>query len=391
MIQLKPYATHPEASRGRLLPEPESKHRNCHQRDRDRIIHSNAFRRLKYKTQVFVYYEGDYYRTRLSHSLEVAQITRSLARTLGLNEDLAECIALAHDLGHAPFAHAGEDELDALMQPYGGFEHNDQTLRILTSLEHRYAAFDGLNLTWESLEGVVKHNGPLLHADGSPKKKMLAATIAGFNERMDLDLSRWPSAEAQIAAIADDIAYTSHDIDDGIRSGLIALDDLLDLPLVGPMVREVKAAYPQTESRRLVYEVVRRLLDRMTTEVLAETERRIAALKPTSSDDIRAASTAVVAFPASFWSENIAPIRAFLYQQLYRHWRVNRMRNKVRRVMREMFELFMEHPGTLPPEWQVAEKGGATQARAVCDYIAGMTDRFALEEYQRLFDPFTKT
>ncbi len=387
MYQLKPYACHPNQSRGRLLPESDSKHRTCHQRDRDRIIHSGAFRRLQYKTQVFVYHEGDYFRTRLTHSLEVAQITRSLARTLGLNEDLAETVALAHDLGHTPFAHAGEDELDVLMAPYGGFDHNDQALRVLTRLERRYPDFDGLNLTWESLEGVVKHNGPLL-------RPVLPATIAAFQDEWDLWLDSWPSAEAQVAALADDIAYTNHDIDDAVRSGLIGLDDLRAVPVFNTLLVAVRQAWPDLSGHRLVLEIVRRLIDQMVQALLQETGRRLAALDPVDSDAIRRAGAAVVAFPPDYWAEHIVPLRQFLYEHVYRHWRVNRMRRKVRQVMRELFELFVERPNTLPDDWRqlalsAPDKTG--QARVVADYIAGMTDRFALEEHRRLFDPFERT
>jgi dGTPase len=394
MHVLKPYACHPEQSRGRLLPEPESKHRNCHQRDRDRIIHSSAFRRLQYKTQVFVYHEGDYFRTRLTHTLEVAQITRSLARTLGLNDDLAETVALAHDLGHTPFAHAGEDELDALMQPFGGFDHNDQALRVLTQLEKHYPDFDGLNLTWESLEGVVKHNGPLLHADGMPRKATLPTTIAALQGEWDLWLDSWPSAEAQVAALADDIAYTNHDIDDAVRSGLISLDDLRAVPLVDALVGGVQRDFPNLGGHRLVLETVRRLIDRMVTALLDETQQRLAALQPVDADTIRRAERAMVAFPERFWAEDIVPLRQFLYEHVYRHWRVNRMRRKVRQVMRELFELFAERPNTLPDDWRQAAMAASSQAervRVVTDYIAGMTDRYALEEHRRLFDPFERT
>src|SRR6202167_5605668 len=266
---LAPYAALPEQSHGRLVPEPESPGRTAFQRDRDRIIHSTAFRRLQYKTQVFVYHEGDHYRTRLTHSLEVAQIARSLARALALNEDLAEALALAHDLGHTPFGHAGEEALDAAMKPFGGFSHNDQTLRILTSLERRYADFDGVNPTWETLEGTVKHNGPV-----TPP---YSDTVRDYNARQDLDLATWPSAEAQVAALSDDIAYNNHDIDDGLRAQLFGVKDLADLPLVGPVFAEVAARHPGIEEPRLVHEAIRRLIDRMVNDLVDETRRRIAA------------------------------------------------------------------------------------------------------------------
>ncbi len=394
MFALKPFACHPNASRGRLWPEPDSKHRTCHQRDRDRIIHSGAFRRLQYKTQVFVYHEGDFFRTRLTHSLEVAQITRSLARTLGLNEDLAETVALAHDLGHTPFAHAGEDELNALMAAFGGFDHNDQAIRVLTQLEQRYPDFDGLNLTWESLEGVVKHNGPLLRPDGTPLRQALPTTIAAFQANLDLWLDSYPSAEAQVAALADDIAYTNHDIDDGIRSGLISLDDLRQVPVIDTLLRGVQASHPNLRGRRLVLELVRRLFDQMAQALLSETTLRLTTLNPGSADDIRRAKHAVVAFPERYWLEQIVPLRRFLYDNVYRHWRVNRMRRKVRQVIREMFELFVERPNTLPDDWRISAIQSADmagKARIVADYIAGMTDRYAMEEHKRLFDPFERT
>ena len=389
VIALAPYACDPAKTRGRLVPEPESGTRSPHQRDRDRIIHSAAFRRLKYKTQVFVYHEGDYYRTRLTHSLEVAQIARSIARALDLNEDLAEALALAHDLGHPPFGHAGEDALREAMAPYGGFDHNAQTLRILTRLEQRYAEFDGLNLTWETLEGVVKHNGPLL---GDNAKGPVPDCIAEYNSRHDLELHCWPSAEAQVAALSDDIAYNNHDIDDGLRAGLFTVEDLLDVPLVGPTFAEVAQRYPGLERGRLIHESIRRLIDLMVNDLIVETRRRLAEARPRSAADVRRLGRGVVAFSAQM-RENDRDLRAFLMARMYRHFRVNRMTSKARRVVGELFRLFLAEPGCLPTEWgqQADQASSAKAARVVTDYIAGMTDRYALDEHKRLFDLHART
>jgi dGTPase len=383
-MALAPYASDAARTRGRLVEEPESSTRTVYQRDRDRILHSAAFRRLEYKTQVFVNHEGDYYRTRLTHSLEVAQIARSIARALDLNEDLAEAVALAHDLGHPPFGHAGEDALKDAMRDWGGFDHNAQTLRILTHLEQRYAEFDGLNLTWETLEGVVKHNGPIL---GANKSKTIPETIAEYNGRHDLLLATWPSAEAQVAALADDIAYNNHDIDDGLRAGLFDIADLEALPLVGPTFGEVKGRYPGLERARLINESIRRLIDHMVNDLLAETRRRLDAAKPKSADDVRAAGAALVAFSDAMRAHDRA-LRTFLMQRMYRHYRVNRMTSKARRVVAELFQLFVAEPECLPTEWQAlaARKNSAATARVVTDYVAGMTDRYALDEHRRLFD-----
>jgi dGTPase len=386
---LAPYACRPESSRGRLHPEPESPSRTAFQRDRDRIIHSTAFRRLQYKTQVFVYHEGDHYRTRLTHSLEVAQIARTISRAVGLNEDLAEALALAHDLGHTPFGHAGEDALAAAMEPYGGFGHNDQTLRILTRLERRYAGFDGLNLTWEALEGTVKHNGPLA---GKAAAKPLPASIAAYVRRHDLELATWPSAEAQVAALSDDIAYNNHDIDDGLRAGLFTLRDLDEVALVGPVLREVSARHPGLEEPRLVHETVRRLIDRMVSDLVAESGRRLADAGVKSSDEIRRLGAPVIAFSEAM-REHDKALKRFLFERMYRHYRVNRMASKARRVVHELFRLLLEEPECLPTEWrqQAQDAGRPETARIVADYIAGMTDRFALDEHHRLFDRYATT
>jgi len=381
---LAAYACRPEESRGRLHPEPESPSRSVFQRDRDRIIHSSAFRRLQYKTQVFVYHEGDHYRTRLTHSLEVAQIARSIARRLGLNEDLAEALSLAHDLGHTPFGHAGEDALNEVMKEFGGFRHNDQTLRVLTKLEHRYAGFDGLNLTWETLEGIAKHNGPL--------KGELTPTLANYVKQHDLELATWPAAEAQVAALADDIAYDNHDTDDGLRAGLFAIADLAEVPLLGPVFVEVDKLHPGIEETRRIHEAIRRLIDRMIGDVVAESLRRIAALKAQSAADIRRHTAAVIAFSPGM-REQERGLRRFLFERMYRHYRVNRMASKARRIVQELFRLLHAEPQCLPTEWQsqAAGAGARETARIVADYIAGMTDRFALDEHYRLFDRYATT
>ena len=379
------YATRAEETRGRLFAEPESATRTPFQRDRDRIIHSGAFRRLKYKTQVFVYHEGDNYRTRLSHSLEVAQVARSIARVLGLDEDLAETLALAHDLGHTPFGHAGETALDRCMAGFGGFDHNAQTLRIVTKLEQRYARFDGLNLTWETLEGLVKHNGPVVTPaqgiDGLPR------AIAEYAETQDLELSTYAGPEAQVAALADDIAYNNHDIDDGLRAGLFEIDDLMALPLVGDAFRLVLDEFPGLETSRVIQEAVRRLIGAMVDDLLAETRRRIEASRPESAAEVRAMDQPLVGFGVVMREHNAA-LKSFLMQRMYRHYRVNRSMSKAQRIVADLFGLLHREPDLLPPEWQRGcdGAGGTRTARRVCDFIAGMTDRFAIEEHRRLFD-----
>jgi len=388
-------ASRPDDSRGRLIPEPESPTRSVYQRDRDRIIHSGAFRRLKHKTQVFVYHEGDYYRTRLTHSIEVAQIARSISRVLGLDEDLAEALALAHDLGHPPFGHAGEDALNAAMQPYGGFDHNEQTFRVLTLLERRYAAFDGLNLTWECLEGIVKHNGPLTGPAASPRyrNRRVPATIADYcAAQMGLELDTWPGPEAQVAALADDIAYNNHDIDDGLRAGLFQVGDVADVPLVGPVFAEVVDRYPGLEESRLIHEAIRRLIDHMVSDLLRETRQRLREHKPANAAAVRRLGRPVVAFSASM-VDNDRALKRFLFERMYRHYRVNRMTAKARRVVRELFDLYIDQPDCLPTDWreQCDPQDKTRTARVVADYIAGMTDRYALDEHQRLFDLYTRT
>jgi dGTPase len=380
-----PYACRPEMSRGRLFNEPDSATRTCFQRDRDRIIHSAAFRRLEYKTQVFVNHEGDFFRTRLTHSLEVSQIARSVCRALDLNEDLGEALALAHDLGHPPFGHAGEDALKEMMQPYGGFDHNAQSLRVVTQLEAHYADFLGLNLTWETLEGVVKHNGPLLNANRTQAD--LPSAVSEYNAGHDLELSTYASAEAQVAAIADDVAYNNHDIDDGLRAGLFTIDDLADVPLAGPVFAEVRKAYPDLDDSRTIYEAVRRMIGDMVIDLLDETGRRLKDLDPKSPDDVRAHNKPVAGFSESMRA-NDAALKKFLFENMYRHYKLNRMTSKAKRVVKELFKLLVEEPECLPTEWRkVAETATLPEtARAVADYLAGMTDRFALDEYQNLFD-----
>jgi dGTPase len=382
------YACKPGHGRGRLFAETASSARTEYQRDRDRVIHSAAFRRLKHKTQVFVYHVGDYYRTRLTHSIEVSQISRSISRSLGLNEDLAEALALAHDLGHTPFGHSGEDALDAAMADFGGFDHNAQTLKILTSLEHRYAQFDGLNLTWETLEGVVKHNGPLTGPNRAKDGARVAQAIIDFDRLFSLELDSFASAEAQVAALSDDIAYNNHDIDDGLRAGLIGVSDLAGVPLVGPVFEEVAARWPGLEQSRLVHESVRRLINAMVTDLVAESRRRIAALAPKSADEIRALDHPVVAFSRGM-AENDRALKDFLFARMYRHETVNRMSETGAKVVSELFEKFLSDPGLLPEDWQRGSDGagGAATAKMAGDYIAGMTDRYALRAYERLIGP----
>ena len=376
------YAERPTASRGRKVAEPESRTRTPFARDRDRIIHATAFRRLKEKTQVFVAHEGDHFRTRLTHSLEVAQIARSLATALGLDADLAETVALAHDLGHPPFGHAGEDELQIQMEDFGGFDHNVQTFRVVTRLERRYPRFDGLNLTWETLEGIVKHNGPV--ADRLDRPSWTA--VAEFDRAYDLRLSTWASAEAQVAALADDIAYNNHDVDDGVAAGLFTLEDLTQIPLIGPHVASALQAFPDCDRSIIRLEAVRRMIGAMVDDVLAEARRRAAAGKVQTPEDVRNLGHALVAFSRDT-AEDLARLRAFLMERMYRHWRVNRTRSQARRMLAEMFLLFLAEPDVLPEDWgtRAAERDQAGRARVVCDYIAGMTDRYAIEEHRRLF------
>jgi dGTPase len=378
------YASDAASSRGRLYAEPESETRTCFQRDRDRIIHSTALRRLMHKTQVFVSPEGDHFRTRLTHSLEVAQIARGLARSLGLDQDLAEALALAHDFGHPPFGHAGEEALDKMMKPFGGFDHNDQTLRVATYLEQRYAAFDGLNLTWETLEGLVKHNGPLTGRNSA--RKPLPVTVAAFNDQMDLELGTFAGPEAQVAAIADDIAYDNHDVDDGLRATLFSLDALAEaVPHVGETFAAVSRQYPGIEPNRLIQEVVRRLIDGMVNDVLAETRRRLRVADPVSAADIRGLAQPVVAFSNAMVQKD-RTIKSFLFEHMYRHPSVLQQTDIARQIVQELFQGFMEAPERLPEQWQQLTDGAGTAgtARVVADYIAGMTDRYATRAHRQL-------
>jgi dGTPase len=380
--QRAPFAEDWRASRGRRYPEPESRTRTPFARDRDRIIHTSAFRRLKEKTQVFVAHEGDLYRTRLTHSLEVSQIARSLAAALGLDADLAETIALAHDLGHPPFGHAGEDELATQMSGLGGFDHNVQTFRVVTELETRYPSFPGLNLTWETLEGIVKHNGPVSGMLEQPAWR----DIVEFDAAYPLELGGWASAEAQVAALSDDIAYNNHDVDDGVQAGLFRLAELEDVPLIGPIVHSVRQDYPELNDSLTRMEAVRRMIGTMVDDVLAETARRAEAGKVASTHDVRGLGKALVAFSPEM-NQDLSRLRAFLYERMYRHWRVNRTRSQARRILAEMFQLFLREPDVMPNEWGLIGLAAneAGRARVVCDYIAGMTDRFAIEEHRKLF------
>jgi len=386
-----PYASAPGRSRGRLYPEPVSATRNAFRRDCDRIIHATAFRRLAHKTQVFVFHEGDHFRTRLTHTLEVTQIARSLARALGLDEDLAEALALAHDLGHPPFGHAGERALDRCLAACGGFDHNAQTLRVVTALEKRYPAFDGLNLSWETLEGLVKHNGPLTLADGSPigpyRERGLPHAIALHGTTQDLELWSFASAEAQIAAIADDIAYDAHDIDDGLRAGLFALEDLAEVPLIRDILRQIRNQHPTLDPSRLVHELVRRLITQMIEDVIAETGARLRALAPRSADDVRHAAHPVGAFSPAMGEADRA-IKGFLYPRMYRHDRIMRIMGDAERLVCALFARYRDRPDDMPAEWaQIVDSGdAAARSRHIADFIAGMTDRYALMEHARLFD-----
>jgi dGTPase len=377
--QLAPYATKPKDSRGRFYSEQESETRTCYGRDRDRIIHSTAFRRLRHKTQVFVQHEGDYYRTRLTHSLEVAQIARSVARVLAVDEDLAEALALAHDLGHTPFGHAGEEALNKVTADIGGFDHNAHTLRIVTKLEHRYGGFDGLNLTWETLEGLVKHNGPL-------GRNALPVPILSFDARWPLDLQTWPGIEAQIASLSDDIAYVNHDIDDGLRAGLFTLDELREAPLAGPFVAQTLSRWGDIELSRLIGEFVRNLISALVSDILAETRKRIDLTLPDSAAEVRAQRKALVAFSPEM-ADAVLQLKKFLFARMYRHPRVMASMERAKGVVTDLFGALTADPDLLPPDWTAlcGAPGEARTGGVVRDYLAGMTDRFALAEYRRIF------
>ena len=385
------YAVTPEESYGRLVPEEGSPTRTPFQRDRDRIIHSTAFRRLKYKTQVFVYHEGDHFRTRLTHTIEVAQIARSLARALRLDEDLAECLALAHDLGHTPFGHEGEDVMHECMANFGGFDHNAQSLRIVTDLERHYAQFDGLNLAWETLEGLVKHNGPLTDRAGCAIGKLrehgVPFAIREYAHKQDLMLWSWPSAEAQVAAIADDIAYDTHDLDDGLRAGLLSFEAMKNVPYLQRILEEVDAKYPGLEDGRRIHEIGRRSITAMVEDVIGESISRLDVLKPEKSGDIRSANGPVIAFSETMAREE-RELKAFLFANLYRHESVLAVRKQVAKVVRDLFYGYFENPQQMPETWCEGLKNASDEkvARRVCDFIAGMTDRYAMDEHRRLFD-----
>jgi len=383
---LAPFAARADETRGRLHDERESTSRTPFQRDRDRILHTVAFRRLKHKTQVFVFHEGDHYRTRLTHSLEVSQVARAMARTLKLDEDLAEVVALSHDLGHPPFGHTGEDVLEEVMEGAGGFDHNAQTLRLLTKLERQHGAYHGLNLTWETLEGAVKHNGPLT-GPLRVKDKPLPVAIAEYAEKHDLWLGTYPSLEAQLAALADDIAYNNHDSDDGLRAGLFSFDDAMDVPLLGPALSEAVKAWPDEPREVQIAEAVSGLIGRMVADVLAETGRRLEELKPQSADDIRNAGRATASFSDEM-TEQLTVLRKFLFSHMYRHHKVNAVRSQAKRIVRDLFLLYKEEPEVLPPAWFARQEGESMEKRmrVICDYIAGMTDRYAIHEHKRLFD-----
>ena len=386
-----PYASDPGLSRGRAHPEPPSPFRNAFRRDCDRIIHASAFRRLQFKTQVFVFHEGDHYRTRLTHTLEVMQVARALARALGLDEDLAEALALAHDLGHPPFGHAGERQLDACLRSYGGFDHNAQTLRVVTLIERRYPEFDGLNLTWETLEGIVKHNGPLIDAGGRPVGRYgehgIPSAIALYAKANGVSLATYPGPEAQIAAIADDIAYDAHDLDDGLRAELFALEDLSAVAALEDILRDVDLRYPRLDAARRVHELIRRLIARMIDDVIAESARRFAAAAPRSVDDVRRAGTPMIAFSGPL-AEADRAIKRFLLPRMYRHARILRVMEAAQRVVADLFAHYFAHPEKMSADWAqgldcLDERG---RARRIADFIAGMTDRYALIEHARHFD-----
>jgi dGTPase len=382
-----PYACDPQSSRGRFQAEPESPTRTPFQRDRDRIIHSTAFRRLKHKTQVFVAHESDHYRTRLTHTIEVAQIARALARALRGDEDLAEAVALVHDFGHTPFGHTGEDALNEKMAKWGGFDHNAQSLRVVTRLERRYAEFDGLNLTWETLEGLVKHNGPLTDASGKGLKGPVPQAIRDFSELFDLWLDKYAGLEAQCAAIADDIAYNTHDIDDGLRAGLLSLDMLETVALPSGILKTVRERYPRLDDVRTGHELMRRQITIMVEDVIATTAGRLARLKPGSADDIRNAGETMVTFSPGLAAEE-KELKAFLYKNMYRADDVMRVRADAERVVLELFDAYFADPRKMPEGWRegLDRATDRIKARDVADFLAGMTDTYALKEHRRLFD-----
>jgi dGTPase len=385
------YASDPAQSRGRHFAETHSPTRSEFQRDRDRIIHSTAFRRLKHKTQVFVFHEGDHFRTRLTHTIEVAQIARSIARALGLDEDLAEALALSHDLGHTPFGHTGEDVLHECLLSFGGFDHNAQALRIVTRLERRYPDFDGLNLTWETREGLVKHNGPLMDKIGNPlpkyQKSGIPNDILVENAQSHLDLASFAGPEAQVAALADDIAYNTHDIDDGLRAGMFSLADLAHIPFVGDILAEIMKKWPNLEETRIIHELTRRLITRFVEGVIDEGNLRLAPFQALKVEAVRQSSHPVIAFNQALATAD-KDIKTFLFANMYRNPNVMRVRSQAENVLRDLYRSFNADSRLLPEDWQIRLKGADERDKAyhIADYIAGMTDRFALEEHRRLFD-----
>jgi dGTPase len=388
--KLASYASDFMQSKGRLFPEERSNNRSDFRRDCDRIIHSTAFRRLEYKTQVFVNHEGDHYRTRLTHSLEVAQIARSISRNLSLNEDLAEALALAHDLGHTPFGHAGEEALADAVKGLCDFDHNAQTIKVITKLEDKYAAFDGLNLTWESLEGIIKHNGPITgkYRDKERYNGKVHHVIADLDKKLNLQLDKFPSAEAQIASYADDIAYNNHDIDDGLRAGLFTIEDVKKLPIVGNMFRELTNEFPDLSEPRLIHEANRRMINRMVVDLTRQTLKNIKENNIVTVQDIRELNKPIVEFSKGM-AENVKAIKTFLYDNMYRHYKVCRMTLKAKRVVHDLFEILYKEPECLPDDWRenaLAAKNDEQRAEIVADFVAGMTDRFAMDEHKRLFE-----
>lgn len=386
-MQLALFACNPERSAGRIHPEGASRTRSLYQRDRDRIVHCAAFRRLKHKTQVFVYHEGDHYRTRLTHTLEVAQISRSIARSLGLNEDLTEAIALSHDLGHTPFGHAGEEALDRCMRNFGGFDHNAQALRLVTSLEGRYAAFRGLNLTIETLEGLVKHNGPLISREKRAAGETLPDAVASFEQHGVLRLESFAPAEAQVAALSDDIAYNAHDMDDGLRASLFGLIDIADVRMVGDALNDVVKRYPDLEPSRMIFETMRRIITRMVEDLLRETRSRLAETGPQSPDDVRDMDGPLVAFSNDIIDQN-ASLKEFLRSRMYHSDVVLEKMERAKAIVKMLFEAYVNDPARLPESWRdgFADLPERSRMRRICDFIAGMTDRYALDEHRRLFD-----
>ncbi|SCB56924.1 dGTPase [Rhizobium aethiopicum] len=382
------YAADPWTTRGRLYPEDGSPTRSDFQRDRDRIVHTTAFRRLKHKTQVFIAQDGDHYRTRLTHTIEVAQIARALARALKLDEDLAEGVALVHDFGHTPFGHTGEDALHEVLLPYGGFDHNAQSLRIVTKLERRYAEFDGINLTWESLEGLVKHNGPLLTPEGAGTRGPVPQPILDYCELHDLELATFASLEAQVAAIADDIAYNTHDIDDGLRSGYLSFEMLEEIPFLAGLMSEVRGRYPHLEPSRFTHEIMRRQITRMVEDVIGVAQQRLSVLRPESAADIRGADRVIATFSEEM-AETDRQIKAMLFKRIYRNPDIMRIRAGAAQIVTDLFAAYMANPKEMQSHYWVDHIAGlsvAPKARHVGDYLAGMTDTYAISAHRRLFD-----